>query len=183
MKLGGLLLVLPILLALVPSSPTRAGADQEYAQRRGVKVTEYGQGHALCPVRRFVIGNVAVRGGHCYIPVVVRDSEGTFLAFADPPVRIHRDQLVRLDTPEGISLRARILYRVPMPAQTSGQTLPIPMNTLQLVRLRQVDEEVEDSNADTNGGLEITHVVSSRLTVIMTDAPLPNTGVTFVVRF
>jgi hypothetical protein len=183
MKLGRLLLVFPILLALAPFSPTRASADQWYAQRHGVKVTEYNAGRPLCPVRRFVIGNVAVRGGHCYIPVVVRDSEGTFLAFVNPPVTIHKDQLVRLDTPEGTSLRARILYRVPMPPQMSGQALPIPMNTLQLVRLRQVDEEVEDSNANTNGGLEITHVVSSRLTVIMTGAPLPNTSVTFVVHF
>lgn len=181
MKLGRLLLVFPILLALAPFSPTRVGADQVYAQMHGVRVTEYNAGHPLCPVRRFVIGNVAVRGGHCYIPVVVRDSEGTFLAFADPPLRIHRDQLVSLDSPGGISLRARILYRVPMPAQMSGETLPIPMNTLQLARLRQEDE-VEDSG-NPQEGFEVTHVLSSRLTVIMTGAPLPGTSVTFVVHF
>jgi hypothetical protein len=179
MNLGRLLLMFPIVLALSPFSPMQAGANQ----RHGVKVTEYNEGHPLCPVRRIIIGNVVVRGGHCYVAVVVRDSEGIFLAFADPPVRIPRGHLVRLDTPEGMSLKPRILYRVPMPVQASGETLPIPMNTLQLVRLRQVDEEVEDTISNPQEGFEVMHAVRSRLTVIMTRPPLPATSVTFVVHF
>ena len=177
MSLGRRLLVAPLLLALAPSFPAQAGANQMH----GVRVTEYAEGHPLCPVRRIVIGNVAVRGGHCYVLVVVRDGEGAFLAFADPPVRIPRGQLVGLDTPEGETLRARILYRVPMPEQVSGQMLLIAPNTVQLVRLRQEDEEVSIGNSQE--GLQVTRALRSHLTVIMTGSPPPGMSVTFAVHF
>ena len=135
----------------------------------------------MCPVRRIIIGDVAVRGGHCYVVVVVRDGDTPFVAFADPPVRIPRGQLARLDTPEGMGLRARILYRVPMPAQVSAEMLRIPPNTMQLVRLRQEDE-VEETGTPQQG-LEVTRVVRSRLTVILTGAPQPAASVTFAVHF
>lgn len=177
MNLGWRLLVLPILLALALSCPFQAGAYQMH----GVRVTDYAEGHPLCPVRRIIIGDVAVRGGHCYVVVVVRDGETPVVAFVDPPVRIPRGQLARLDTPEGMGLRARILYRVPMPAQAPAEMLSIPPNTMQLVRLRQEDE-VEETGSSQEG-LEVTRVVRSRLTVILTGAPQPAAGVTFAVHF
>lgn len=179
MNLGRRFLALPILLALASSSscPAPVGANQ----RHGTRVTDYAEGHPLCPVRRLIIGDVTVRGGHCYVVVVVRDGETPFVAFADPPLRIPQGQVARLDTPEGMGLRARILYRVPMPAQVSAQMLGIPPNTMQLVRLHEEDE-IEETGTPQQG-LEITRVVQARLTVILTGAPQPAMSVTFAVRF
>jgi hypothetical protein len=183
MTLGRLLPVLPILLSLAPFSPTPAGADQGYALPHGVRVTEYNAGHPLCPVRKFVIGDVPIRGGRCYVLVVVRDIQGAFLGLVDPAAKIPPSRLVSLDTPEGQRMRARILYLVPVPPEMSGRMLLIPPNTLQLVRLRQEDDEVQDSDSNPQGGYVHTHVVGSRLTVIMTGPPLPNMSMTFAVHF
>ena len=180
MRIRRLLVVFPVLLALTGFLPARASSDNE--RPRHVKVTEYREGRAICPSRRLVIGNVAVHGGRCYLPAVLRDSQGAFLAFVDPAVRIPPGQLVRLDTTEGRALKARILYLVPMPAQMTAQVLVIPVNTVQLVRLREEDDEEEDGDSNQHEGDQSTHIVGSRLTVIMTGAPLPNLSVTFVVQ-
>lgn len=89
---------------------------------------------------------------------LVRDREGTFLAFLDPEVRIPPGQLVRLSTPAGAKLRGRIFYLVPV--QT---VVAIPVGTLVVVPVR-VEEE------------------GSRLTVILTGPQAPDLTVVFSVR-
>lgn len=177
-RLGRLLVLFPVLLALVPLTPSRAGADQDHP--RHVKATEYAEGHALCPSKRLVIGRVPLRGGRCYVLVVVRDFEGAFLGFVDPAQKLPAGRLVRLDTPEGTRLRAHVLYLVPMPPQMIGQMLLVPPNTLQLVRLRREDDE-EQEGPNAQGGQQ-TRVVASRLIVILTFAPLRDVSVTFDVQ-
>lgn len=178
MRPARLLLVFPVLLALVPFTLSRASADQDLP--RHVKATEYGEGHPVCPQKRLVIGHVPLRGGRCYVLVVVRDFDGAFLGFVDPAQKLPRGRLVRLDTPEGTRLRAHILYLVPMPPQMTGQMLLVPPNTLQLVRLRREDdEEQEGPNAQ---GEQHTRIVASRLIVILTFAPLRDMSATFDVQ-
>ena len=178
MRPGRLLLAIPVLLTLMPLSPSRAGADQDHP--RHVKVTEYAEGGAMCPPRRLVIGNVPLRGGRCYVLVLVRDLDEAFLGFVDPAQKLPPGRLVRLDTPEGTRLRAHVLYLVPMPPEVTGQMLLVPPNTLQLVRVRREDdEEQEGPNAQ---GEQHTRIVASRLIVILTFAPLRDMSFTFVVQ-
>lgn len=123
------------------------------------RVKLYRAGEVFCISRALVWGTgaVVVRD-RCYVVGLVRDREGTFLAFLDPEVRIPPGQLVRLSTPAGAKLRGRIFYLVPV--QT---VVAIPVGTLVVVPLR-VEEE------------------GSRLTVILTGPQAPNLTVVFSVR-
>ncbi len=163
-------LVVVVLLTLLPAFP--ALADSKGSKH--IEVREFREGHAFCPSRALVIRNVAVRGGQCYVLAVLRSTRGAFLAFMDAAVRIPPGELVRLDTSSGQKIRSRIVFLVPI--QTTPQILVIPVNTIQLVRLREEDEEDEDED-------EQVRVLASRLIVILTSSPLPNVIVTFVVRF
>ena len=123
------------------------------------RVKLYRAGEVFCTSRALVwgTGTVVVRD-RCYVVGLVRDREGTFLAFLDPEVRIPPGQLVRLTTPAGAKLRGRIFYLVPV--QT---VVAIPVGTLVVVPVR-VEEE------------------GSRLTVILTGPQAPNLTVVFSVR-
>ncbi len=149
------------------------------AKSKHVKLSEVEEGHGFCPTRALVLGGVAVRAGRCYVLAVLRDTRGAFFAFMDPAVRIPPGQLVRLDTPVGRKLRGRIIYLVPM--SLSPQIVLIPVNTIQLIRLREEDEEEEDEDEDE--GKRNVRVVSSSFTLILSSMPIPDVTVTIVVNF
>ncbi len=169
LQLSVLFLVLVVLATMPPA----------LANSKHVKTTVVQEGHVFCPTRVLVVGGVAVRAGRCYVLAVLRDTRGAFFAFMDPGVRITAGQLVRLDTPAGRKLRARIFYLVPM--QMSPQVVLIPVNTIQLIRLREEDEEDEDEDEDERE--HHVRVVSSNFTLILISMPIPNVTVTFVVNF
>lgn len=160
-------LILPVLVALAATSPALASGEKKH-----VRVSVYGEGHAYCPPRNLVIGNMAVRGGRCYQVAVVRNTRGAFLAFLDPAVRIPADRLERLDSGEGRGITRHIFYLVPLPM--TSQLVLIPVNTVQLIRLREEDEEDEDENE---------HIHRGNLVVFVPQAPTPNVSVTIVVTF
>lgn len=168
MRIARLALLLLVLLALPAMSPVRASA-----KNRHVKVTEYAEGHAYCPNRALVIGNMIVPGGRCYRLAVLRDNRGAFLAFLDPAVRLHSGEIERLDSSDGRTVWGHIVLLVPM--QSTSQIALIPVNTIQLIRLREEDEEDEDEDEG--------HVSRSRLIVVLPNSPIPNLSVTFVVTF
>jgi hypothetical protein len=159
--------ILVVLVALAATSPALASGE-----RKHVRVSVYGEGHAYCPPRNVVIGNIAVRGGRCYQVAVVRNTRGAFLTFLDPTIAIPTGRLERLDGDEGRSIRGHILYFVPLPM--TNQLLLIPLNTVQLIRLREEDEEDEDDNE---------HIRRGNLVVIVPNAPTPNVSVAIVVTF
>lgn len=168
-------LVFLLLLTLTGTFPAFANAGDS----KHVKVKVYGEGNAFCPRQVLALGRVAIQTGRCYLLAVLRDNRGAFLAFVDPAVRIPQGQLVRLDTPAGRKLRGRIFYLVPL--QMTGQIIvAIPVNTVQLVQLREEDEEDADEDEDEH---KERHILASTLVVILTSSPLPGLSITFVVRF
>src|SRR5690348_13560554 len=62
------------LVSLAATFPSAALGDQ--GEKKHVRVSEYGEGHAYCPPRDVVIGNMAVQGGRCYQVAVVRNTQG-----------------------------------------------------------------------------------------------------------
>ncbi len=163
------------LTLLVTVSPT-------LAESRCVNHHEVQEGHRFCPQRTLVLSGMAVRGGRCYVLAILRDRRGAFFAFINPNVQMPHRQVVRLDSDEGRKVRGRVIYLVPMPG--NSQVALIPVNTIQLIRLREDDEEDEDEEeGDRPDGEHHYHVVSSNFTVILTTAPTPNILVTFVVNF
>jgi len=151
-------------------SPVWANAKDKH-----VKVKEYEEGHAFCPPRALVIGRTIVPAGRCYTLAVFRDNRGAFLAFMDPSVRIPSGRIERLDGSEGRKVKGYIFFLVPI--RNSAQIARVPVNTIQLIRLREEDEEDEDEdNHDV-------HVRRSTLIVALPNLPIPNVSVTFVVTF
>ena len=116
-------------------------------------------GQRFCPSSALVLGNIVIPAGRCYTLLLVRETGGTFLAFAAPDLGIPPGQLVRLTTPAGAKLRGRIFFLVPI--QTT--TVLIPVNTITLVSVR-----VEDF------GPKVAFVVVGR--------PSPGVTVVFSVR-
>ncbi len=169
MRIARLALLLLVLLALPTMSPVWASAKDKH-----VKVTEYEEGHTFCPSRPLVISNTLVPPGRCYQLAVLRDNRGAFLAFVDPAVRIHSGEVERLDSSDGRKVRGHILFLVPI--QSTDQIALVPVNTIQLIRLREEDEEEEDDEHEV-------HISRSKLIVILPNAPIPNVSVVFVVTF
>ena len=157
------------LVSLAATFPSAASGDKKH-----VRVSEYGEGHAYCPPRNVVIGNMAVQGGRCYQVAVVRNTRGAFLAFLDPAVRIPVGRLENLDSDEGRGLRGHIIFLVPL--QMTSQLVLVPVNTLQLIRLREEDEEDEDEDHGER-------IRRGNLVVLVPNAPTPNVSVTIVVTF
>jgi len=124
------------------------------------KVRLLAPGETFCVSDRLVApnGRIVIQEGRCYRLAILRNREGTFLAFLDPTVRIPPGQLVRLSTPAGPKLRGRIFYLVPVQAVTV-----IPVDTIVLVPVR-----VED--------------LGPSLIVIVTNSSLPRITVWFEVR-
>jgi hypothetical protein len=134
-----------------------AGVAAARPKARRVKL--YRAGEVFCTDRVLVWGTgaVVVRD-RCYVVGLVRNREGTFLAFLDPAVHVPPGQIVRLSTPAGAKLRGRIFYLVPVQA-----VVAVPVDTLVIVPVRVEEED-------------------SRLTVILTGPQAPNLTVIFSVR-
>lgn len=141
---------------------------------RGSK--EYKKGQAFCPAHVLVVGNVIVQPGRCYVLAVLRDGNGTFLAFLHPSAKVPNKTL-KLSSDDGREIRSKIVYLVPIQA-TGLSAVVIPVNTIQLVRIHEEDrheEEDEDNQEDQQG--------KDRVVLVITGIPVPNLSVTFVVRF
>jgi len=149
--------VLAVALALGIASAVDAGPKVKPAKPPKVKI--HAKGDAFCPSAALVIGNVVIASGRCYTVYAMRDSRGTFLAFADPGYRIPPGQIVRLGTPAGAKLRGRIFYLVPV----RPSVVIVPMNSVVLVGFRTED-------------------FGPRLSLTLVGVPAPNVVVTFDVR-
>lgn len=168
MRIGRAAVLCLLLLTLPTISPVWANAKDKH-----VKVTEYEQGHAYCPQRTLVIGSTIVPAGRCYKLAVLRDNRGAFLAFMNPAIRLPSKGIERLNDSEGRKVRGQIFFLVPI--QTTNQIALIPVNSIQLVRLREEDEENEDEDQ--------VQVNRSKLIVGLPNLPIPNVTVTFVITF
>jgi hypothetical protein len=168
------------MIAGVLSSVLLLTASPVWADSKRVRHLEVGEGQRFCPQRTLVLSGTAVRGGRCYVLAALRDRRGAFIAFLDPSVRIPGRRAIRLDSEEGRKARGRILLLVPM--SSNARVVLIPVNTIQLIRLREDDEEDEDEQEEIEGDRH-PRVVSSSLTIILTTSPTPNTLVTFVINF
>ncbi len=177
MRMARLALPLLVLLALPTMSPVWAYDKDKHGDKHR-KVTEYEEGHAFCPSRALVIGNTIVPAGRCYQLAVLRDNRGAFLAFMDPSVRIPSGKIERLDSSEGRKARGHIFFLVPI--RDTARIALIPVNTIQLIRMREEDEEDEDRDGDRDRD----EGRASRSTLIVALPNLsPNLSVTFVVTF
>ncbi len=175
MRAARFIVLVITLLAVAAANPAVASAKN--STHTVVKV--FHEGEAFCPRRVFVLGRVAVQSGRCYIPVVLRDRRGAFLAFMDPSVSIPRGQLVRLDTPEGRKAKSRIFFLVPI--QMTWQIGLIPVNTIQLIQLQEedeVDEDEDEDHGDFKGNFK-----HSRLIIVLPTMQTPSLIVTFIVNF
>ncbi len=120
-------MVIPVLAAAA-----QAGPGPKPARHRETVVE---QGRTFCPSTALVYGGIVIRPGRCYALAVLRDTRGTFLAFAEPGIRIPPGQRVRLNTPAGAKLRGRIFYLVPLRATAAF----VPVNAVQLIPVRVDD--------------------------------------------
>lgn len=116
------------------------------------------QGRTFCPSTALVYGNIVVQPGRCYALAILRNTQGTFLAFTEPG-RIPPGQLVRLNTPAGAKLRGRIFYLVPLRATAAF----VPVNAIEPVPVRVVD-------------------VGPQISFTIIGTPTPNLTVVFSVR-
>ncbi len=144
-----------VLAAVLPAVAGPMGPKGENPRR--VFVQQPGQ--RFCPSSALVFGNKIIPAGRCYTLLLIRETGGTFLAFAAPDLGIPPGQLVRLTTPAGAKLRGRIFFLVPI--QTT--TVLIPVNTITLVLVR-----VED--------------FGPKLAIVLVGTPSPNVTVLFSVR-
>jgi len=150
-------LALMIVSVLTATSLSLAGPGGPPA--RSPKVKSLGAGELFCPSHVLVVSNIVIQSGRCYVLFVLRDTQGTFLAFAPREARIPPGQLVRLTTPAGAKLRGRIFYLVPI---VTTVTI-VPVNTVTLIATR-----VED--------------FGPRLSLTIIGTPNPNLTVIFSVR-
>ncbi len=178
MRIGRLALSALVLTTLLTMSPVWAYADKDkekHDNERHTKVKEYEEGRAYCPSRALVIGGTIVPAGRCYQVAVLRDHRGTFLAFMDPEVRIPHGKIKRLEGEEGRKIKTHIFFLVPI--QRTAQIAVIPVNTIQLIRLREEDEEDEDEHEYDR------HAGHSTLVVAFPNLPVPNVTVVIGVTF
>ncbi len=142
------LAVVVLTLALVAT----AQAGPRVVREREVVVQ---QGKVFCPSTVLIHGNIVIQPGRCFTLAVLRNAQGTFLAFAEPGIGIPPGQLVRLTTPAGAKLRGRIFFLVPI--QTTA--ILVPVNTIALVPVR-----VEDFGPRVS--ITIINTPSPNLTII-----------------
>lgn len=125
-----------VTLALVVLMVLAAAGGVAYAKpAKPLKVKVYAQGQVYCPASVLVVGSLVIQAGRCYTLYVIRDTRGTFLAFAAPQAFIPPGQIVRLSTPAGAKAKAKIIYLVPI--QTTAALVPV--NTMTLVAVRVED--------------------------------------------
>ena len=150
MRQKRLVALLVVVLILAPVATTHAGP--RLVSEREVVVE---QGKVFCPSTVLTHGNLVIQPGRCFTIAILRNVQGTFLAFAEPRIGIPPGQLVRLTTPAGAKLRGRIFFLVPI--QTT--TILVPVNTIALVPVR-----VEDFGPRVS--ITIINTPSPNLTVI-----------------
>ncbi|OFX13584.1 MAG: hypothetical protein A2V59_00620 [Armatimonadetes bacterium RBG_19FT_COMBO_69_19] len=159
------ILVLALILLLVAGVPAAA-------RHKGAKA--YKEGQVYCTAGALVMGPVVIQGGRCYLLGVYRDTRGTFLAFINPAVLVTPGQLIRLDSSAGHRLRAQIVYLVPI--HMSGLVVaPIPVNTIQLVAIREEHRHEDEDDDDDRRG--------ERTVLVIAGLPTPELSVTFILRF
>lgn len=154
-RIGSLVLCLLLGLAL---TATASSAPKSKGPKPG-KVKVHAAGELFCPTNALVYGGVFIATGRCYIVYAMRDSRGTFLAFANPSGKIPPGQIVRLSTPAGAKVKGRIFYLVPI--QTKAVVMPA--NSIMLVGIRAED-------------------FGPRYSVTIVGIPTPNVSVVFNVR-
>jgi len=93
-------------------------------------------GETYCPGRTLVRGILRIPGGRCYLIAVLRETRGSFLAFAPEDSHILPGRPVWLDTPAGPKLKRR-LFLVPLATEIAI----VPVNSLALVPARIDDSE------------------------------------------
>lgn len=147
-----------LVLVLAISGSVAAGPSKS-KPAKPAKIKIHAQGEVFCPAAALVIGNIVIASSRCYVVYVLRDSRGTFLAFAGPDAKIPPGQLVRLGTPAGAKLKGRIFYLVPI--RTTAAI--VPLNSIRLIAFRAED-------------------YGPRVTLVLTGTPTPNLSITFVVR-
>ncbi len=152
----GIALMLVLVLA---ASSLLLAAPAEAKPATPAKIKSYNAGELFCPAGILVFGNIVIQSGRCYVLFVLRNSRGTFLAFAAPDAKIPPGQLVRLHTPAGAKLQGRIFYLVPI--RTAAAV--IPMDSVLLIAVR----------ADDFG---------PQLSLTIVGTPTPNLTVIFNVR-
>ncbi len=144
-----------VMLSLTTASFAGPGGMDPRGGRPPV-ATELEKGKAFCPSSALVVGRIVIQPGRCYVLLTLRNSQGTFLAFAAPDTKIPPGQLVRMNTPAGAKLRGRIFYLVPI--QTNVDLIPV--NTVTVVAVH-----VEDSGP--------------QVSITLVDTPVPNLTVIF----
>ncbi len=147
-------LAVALMLAAVMVSTAEAGPKGGQG-----KVAVVEQGRVFCPSATLVFRNLIIPRGQCSVLSVLRNTQGTFLAFIDPRAEIPRGQLVRLTTPAGVKLKGRIFFLVPI--QTTVALVPV--NTIALVPVR-----IED--------------FGPRLSITVISQPSPNVTIIFNVQ-
>src|SRR5262249_31196312 len=98
------------------------------------KVLAREAGQTFCPSVTLVYGSILIPAGRCYVLSVLRNGQGTFLAFVPPDSKIPPGQLVRLNTPAGPKLKGRI-FLVPI----RPTVVLVPLDTMTLVATRIED--------------------------------------------
>lgn len=149
--------VLSLLLALALTVTASAAPKSKGPKPAKIKV--HAAGELFCPTSALFYGGVVIATGRCYIVYAMRDSRGTFLAFADPNAKIPPGQIVRLSTPAGAKVKGQIFYLVPI--QTTAVIMPA--NSIMLVGIRAED-------------------FGPRYSVTIVGIPTPNLSVVFNVR-
>ena len=148
-------IVLVLIVALALTAGVEAGPNKAKSMKPA-KVKLHARGEAFCPVTALTFRGIVIRSGRCYTVYTLRDSRGTFLAFADPSFKIPPGQIVRLSTPAGAKVRGRIFYLVPI----RPSVVIVPINSIMLVGFRTED-------------------FGPRLTLTVVGVPAPNVVVTF----
>ena len=161
-SVAAVLLVSALALTAIPAQADKRSKDFE-------------KGEAFCPTHVLVVGTVIVQPGRCYVLAVLRNGRGTFLAFLNPSVRLSKQHGTNLDSDDGRQISARVIYLVPIGAAGISAGA-ISLNTVQLVRIHEVDEEGEHENDNQDQG-------NGKVVLVVTGIPIPNLAVTFVVRF
>jgi hypothetical protein len=168
MRISRIALLLVVLLTVPLYAPAWARAAGKGGGH--ARVSEYEEGRAYCPRRPIAIGRVIVPAGRCYTLAVFRNEHGAYLAFLDPAVRLHRQEAERLGSWEGRRAWNQILFLVPIPRD--ARIGLIPMNTIQLIRLREEDEDEGQPRAGR-----------SALVVVVPAPTVPTVSATFVFNF
>jgi len=127
-------ITLALVLVLTLTTISVAGPSNK-GKAKPIKVRSYKAGDLFCPTGVLVLGNLVVQKGRCYVLFVLRDSRGTFLAFAARDAKIPPGQIVRLSTPAGAKLKGRIFYLVPI--RTTAAI--VPLNSVTMIAIREED--------------------------------------------